>query len=829
MPGAVTLAALLADVRTALAACRRAPAFAAAAILSIAIGLGANTALFSVTHALLLTPLPYPEPDRLAILWNRSPGLQIAEDWFSTGQFVDISTRHDGLEDVAIAIGAYTTVSGDGRDAERLGTIRASANLWRLLGARALHGRGLTEDDDRTGSPAVALLDHGTWTRRYGADPGVVGRTLSVNGVATEIVGVVDAGFTLPREVLPTLGVVERAELLLPLRLGPDAASVRTREDYNLIARLKAGVTFEAAQAEMDRLTAALREEHPHVYPPNGGLTFSLVPLHEQVVGRVRQPLVAVSVAVLIVLLIACANVAHLLLARGNERRRELAARAALGATRARLVQQGLVECLVISGAGAVVGAGLAWAGLEWARAVQPADLPRLAEVRFSLPVFAFTGAATLFAAMASGLLPALALSRADLVTALKAASRGSSAGATLWSRRHGSRRLLVVAELALALVLLVGAALLISSLARLERVPAGFAPNRVLTFELALAGRKYPDSPAVQVAYDRLWTLLGDVPGVEAAGGVTPLPLSQFFAWGPIQVEGRRSAAGERFVNADQRVATWRYFDTLGIALVEGRLFSPADRPGTDRVVIVDDHMAATLWPGRSAIGQRIRFGDGTTDTPWETVVGVVRRVRQYGLDADARMAFYRPHTQQPARTLYVTVKTAGDPLERAAAVRAAVRALDPDLPVFRMMTMTKRVEASTARRRFLMTVITVSAAVAAALALIGVYGLVAYLVSEGRRDLAIRLAVGASPAGVTGLVLTGTAALGASGVGLGLGLAYLAARPFEALLFEVNGRDPLVYAASGLGLLAVTVGAAMLPARRAARVDPVRLLCAD
>jgi putative ABC transport system permease protein len=813
----------LGDVRFALRAYRRAPAFTAAALLSIGIGVGANTAIFSVTNALLFHPLPYPNADRLAILWNRSPGLNITEDWFSTAQYFDIKTRHSGLDDVAIAIGAYMTITGDGGEPDRIGAIRLSSNLLPMLGARVVRGRLLRPDDDRPGSAAVALLHYGTWTRRYGGDPAVVGRTVTLNGQPYEVVGVLAREFSLPREVLPTLGVVEDADLVLPLRLPPDAATIRTREDYNIVVRLKAGVTFAVAQTEMNGLTASLRREFPQLYPPNGGLTFSLVPIQEQVVGDVRPALILLSGAVGFVLLIACANVANLLLSRALGRRREMAARAALGASRARLVRQMLVESVLLALGGGVLGVLLAWTGVGWIRAIQPADVPRVASIAIDGDALAFTLAVSLVSGLLFGLVPALSVTGFDLHSSLKDAGRGASASGAAWARRPGPRQVLVVTELALSVVLLIGAGLLLRSFARVQQVPGGFDADGVLTFELALTGGKYPDSSTVRHAYRALWERLGGIPGVVSVGGVIPLPLSQFFAWGPIQVEGRTPPAGEQFINADQRVATSHYFETMGIRLVEGRFFTDQDLTSTARVVIVDDRMAADLWPGQSAIGKRIRYGDQTTETPWETVVGVVARVKQYALDADARIAFYRPHTQQPSRSLYVTVRTAGDPRTLAGAVRAAVRAVDPDLPVFRLTTMRARVETSLARRRFLMTLLALFAVVAAALAAIGVYGVMAYLVSQGAREMGIRIALGASPAAIQGLVLRQGLVLGVVGVAAGVAGALGLTRLVAGLLFGIAANDPLTFTVIATTLAAVVLAASYLPARRAARTDPV------
>jgi len=814
---------LLQDLRLAARAFLGTPGFTAAVVLSLGIGIGANTAIFSVSHALLLRPLPYPDPNRLAILWNRSPGLNIAEDWFSTAQYFDIKTRHSGLEDVAIAHGVHRTLTGDGGEPERIGTIRVSSNLLPMLGARARHGRLLLPADDRPGSASVAMLSHRTWMRRFGADPSVVGRAISLDGLPHEIVGVLGREFSLPREVLPTLGVVEDGDVILPLRLAATATTVRNREDYNIVARLKPGVTFAAAQAEMDGLTASLRNEFPDVYPPNGGLTFSLVPILDEVVGDVRTALLVLSGAVAFVLLIACANVANLLLARALGRQREMAVRSALGASRRRLVCQLMSESLLLALAGGAVGVLLALAGVRWIHAIQPEDVPRLGTIAVNGQVLLFTSAVSVLSGLFFGLAPAAGLSRLDVHGRLKDAGRGSSGAGAVWSRRHSLRRLLVVAELALAVVLLIGAGLLIRSFANVQRVPGGFTADGVLTFELALMGPRYPDSPSVQNAYKDFWERIARVPGVVSAGGVTPLPLSHFFAWGPIQVEGRIPPAGERFINADQRVATTRYFDTLEIPLVEGRLFTDQDLPSTERVVIVDDHMAQQLWPGESPVGRRIRFGDQATSASWETVVGVVRRVKQYGLDADARIALYRPHTQQPARSLFVTIRSGGDPASLAGPVRDVVRAIDPELPIFRMKTMRARVDESLARRRFLTTLLSLFAGVAAVLAVIGIYGVISYLVSQGTRELGIRIALGATPGAIRGHVLRHGLVVGAAGVGAGLGAALGLTRVLGSLLFGIEPTDPATFAAIAAALLAVALAASAVPARRAARTDPV------
>ncbi|MEI6245532.1 MAG: ABC transporter permease, partial [Acidobacteriota bacterium] len=545
---------MLSDLRHALRAFMRAPGFTAAAVLSLAIGIGANTAIFSVVHAVLLRPLPYTNADRLTILWNRSPGLDIAEDWFSTAQYFDIRNSHSGFETLAIALGANYNLTDPGTEPERVGAIRVSSNLLTMLGARPALGRLFASTDDAPGGPPVAILSHGLWARRYGSDEHILSRNITLNGQSFAVVGVLAEGFSLPREVLPTLGVAEDGQILLPLPLAANAASVRTREDYNIMGTLKPGVTVAAAQTEMDALTSRLRRDFPDVYPPNGGLTFSIVPIQQQVAGKIARPLLVLLGAVAFVLLIACVNVANLLLSRAMARQREMAVRAALGAGRARIVQQLFTEGLALAMAGAVVGLALAGAALQWIHARPPKDLPRLGDIAINGRVLLFTLAVSVVAAVIFSVAPALSAGRLDVHGTLKDTGRGASGAGSLWSRRFSLRRWLVAGELALAVVLLIGAGLLIRSFAQLQRVPPGFNPRGVLTLELTLTGAKYKDGPAVMDGYRRLWERLDAIPGVRASGGVTSLPMSGFFAWGPVTVEGRVAPAGEKFINADQR-----------------------------------------------------------------------------------------------------------------------------------------------------------------------------------------------------------------------------------------------------------------------------------
>jgi len=813
---------LLQDLRYSIRSLAKSPGFFAAAVLSLAIGIGANTAVFSIVDALLLRPLPYKDAERLVILWNRSPGLNITEDWFSTAQYFDIKTSHRGLEQVAIAIGGNYNLTGYG-DPERVGTIRVSSNLLPMLGLHAEQGRLFVADEDQPGRPATALLSYGTWARRYGSDPNMIGKTITLNGVPYEVVGIMPRSFSLPREVMPTLDGAEQAEVLLPLPLAADAARDRDHEDYNIIGKLKPGVTVRQAQAEMDTITARLRHDYPEVYPPNGGLTFGIVPLLEQVVGEVRPVLYLLLGAVGFVLLIACANVANLQLSRAVARQKEIAVRTALGASRLRILRQLLTESVLLSLCGGIAGVLLAVASVHWIHVLGPQSVPRLNDIGINGTTLLFTFLVSLFSGILFGLAPALRVSRPDLQLTLQDTSRTSAGVSAIWGRGNNLRRLLVVSELALCVMLLIGAGLLIRSFARVKDVPPGFNPQNVLTLELTMNGARYKDKQAVLATYHELWQRLEHIPGVTAAGGVTSLPLSQMFAWGPITVEGRVPPAGEKFINADERFAAGDYFQAMQIPLREGRLFDDHDTAANPGVAIIDENMAQQLWPNQDPVGKRLHLGTITdTTAPWITIVGVVGRVKQYTLDSDSRIAFYLPHTQYPTRAMNIVLRSSGDPAALTSAVKQQIHELDSDVPLYNVRTMSQRLDESLARRRFSMLLLTVFACISLGLAAIGIYSVMAYLVSQGTREIGIRMALGASQNAILSLVVRKGMTLALCGVAAGIVGAFALTRVLRSLLFGVDATDARTFFVIPLLLTLIALLASYIPARRAARVDP-------
>jgi predicted permease len=810
------------DIRFAVRSLAKQPWFTLAAVLSLAIGIGANTSIFSVANALLFRPLPYDSPDRLVIVWNRSPGLGITQDWFSTAQYFDIKTGHHGFEELAIAIGGNYNLTGQGNP-ERVGAIRVSSNLFSMLGVHPALGRLLMPDEDSPGRASTAILTDGMWARRFGRDPHIVGRSVTINGQTYEVIGVLPQSFSLSQETLPLLDGTEQADIFLPLPLAAAASQVRDHEDYNIIGKLKPGISVSQAQAEMDIITARLRSQFPENYPANGGLTFSIVPLLEQVVGNVRRSLRVLLGSVGFVLLIACANVANLMLSRALARQQEIAVRTALGATRWHIVRQLLTESLLISLCGGILGILICLLSVKGIHIFGTKSIPRLQDVAIDGRVLLFTVLLSFSSGILFGLVPALRVSRLDLNSTLKDASRGSAGTSAVWGRGNNFRRLLVISELALSVVLLIGAGLLIRSFARLQDVPPGFNARGVLTFDLTMTGRRYSDKQAILNTYRELWERLEHSPGAIAAGGVTSLPLSAAFAWTPITVEGRTPLPGEKFLNADERVVGGRYFEAMEIPLRRGRFFKDEDDTTRPIAVIVDEYMAEQLWPGQDPIGKRIHIVELPSKDPWQTVVGVVGRVKQDSLDSNPRIAFYLAHTQFPARAMTVAFRGRTSPEALLSASRNELRNLDPDLPMYYVRTMEQRVDESLARRRFSMLLLGVFASIALALATIGIYGVMAYLVNQGTRELGIRIALGASPRNILNLVVRQGMALAFAGVTLGLAASFLLAQLIRSLLFGVRATDPITFAGISFLLAVITLLACYIPAQRAARIDPL------
>jgi predicted permease len=807
---------LLQDLRYGARMLLKQPGFTAIAVITLALGIGANTAIFSIVNGLLLNPLPYHNAERLAIIWTHSPGANVAQDWPSPGQFSALKTENSVFEQLALAHGSNVILTGNA-EPERLGAVRASSAVFSLLGAQAMLGRVFLPEEDTPDKTLTVILSHGLWRRRFGGDPKILGQTITINGRGYSVVGVMPPDFALGHEVMPTVGGVAQAELLLPLPLSVERMNNHGDENYNVLARLKPGATVAQAQAELNLAVRRLEQQFPNNYPSSRRFSFSIRPLLEQAVGDVRPALYVLLGSVGCVLLIACANVANLLLARAATREREMAVRTAIGAGRRRVVRQLLTESVLLSAVGGALGLLLAVWGLALLRRLDPGDVPRLASIRIDNRVLAFTTAVAMLTGILFGLAPALRSSRVNLAETLKEGGRSLVGG------HLRLRNLLVVTEIALSLVLLIGAGLLIRSFLRVQRVEPGFAPQNVLSMRMALVGQAYSDEARRVNFYRQLWERIRRLPGVEAAGGVSALPLTGGIGWGSVTIEGYDSSSGQTMIQADGRSASVGYFETMKIPLIRGRFFAEQDTRESQPVVIVDENMARTYWPNADPLGKRLKFGGADSKNPWMTVVGVVANVKHYALDTDSRVALYTPHLQGGAGSLSIAVRTTSDPLSVAAAVTREARALDPNLPLYDVKTMRQWLSESLARRRFAMLMLGLFAGVAMLLAAVGIYGVMSYTVAQRTREIGIRVALGAQRRDVLRLIVRHGMSLTATGVGLGLVAAIASTRLMVSLLFGVRATDLLTFAVIALSLALVALLACWMPARQATKVDPM------
>lgn len=675
-------------------------------------------------------------------------------------------------------------------------------------------GRVFTPDEDDAGKPTTAILSYGFWQRHFAGDTQVVGKTLSLNGNPVEIVGVMPPNFTLNKEVMPTVNKISNAEMLLSLPMGEGKRTTRTNEDYNIFGRLRPAVNMAQAQADVDRIVSGMKQQYPQNYPPGSGFMISVVPLLQQVVGEVRRPLLILLGAVGFVLLIACANVANLQLARATVRQKEIAVRAAVGAGRLRIIRQLLTESVLLSLIGGLLGLLLAIVGIQVLQMFGPDALPRLNEIRVDGQVLAFTFFVSLATGILFGLAPALRASSVDLNGVLKAGGRGSGG-----SSHHRVRNLFVVVQVTLSLVLLIGAGLLVRSYQHIQNASPGFNAQNVLSFRLSLPNSKYK-GPAVTIFYKQLGERLKALPGVQAVGTSYSLPMSSVaLAWGPITIEGYVPKNSADFIMSNERFVSPGYFAAMGVPLVRGRLFDERDVKGAQEAVIVNENLAQRFWPNEDAIGKRLERGD---KEPWRTVVGVVRDTKEFSVDNEPPISIYHPHEQFPIGTMFVVVRTASDPGQMSSAVSREIHALDPELPAFEFKTMEQRLAVSLAPRRFSTFLLGVFAITALLLAAIGIYGVLDYSVSQRTQEIGIRMALGAQPGKIALMVVRQSLVLVIAGTVIGLMGAIALTRVMSSLLYGVSATDLRTFAVPPLVLGGIALVASYLPARRAARVDP-------
>ena len=807
------LTAIARDVVYAARLVRRQPPFAALLVATLALGIGGATAIFSVVEAVLLRPLPYTGEDRIVMIWETEPAEGVAKKVGTPGNFQDWlgTSTIDHLAGVA---DYRATLTGHGDPIGVRGR-RVSASLFAALGVSPALGRAFTSEDEQPGGSAVMLAHH-FWRQAFGGDPGIVGRTITLNDAPRTIVGVLPAGFRLPRAT---------DDVLIPLVFSAWERQARGSHWLMAIGRLKPGVDLAAAQADMDVIAARLSAEHPRFNAREGLL---VEPIREDMVGLLRRPLLVLMGAVLIVLGIACINAANLLLARAGSRRVEVAVRLALGAGRLAIVRQLMVESLAMSALGGAAGAALAWIGARGFAAVVPETLVPVRDIAVNAPVLAFTVAIAAVTGVLFGLAPALHLVRRS-GTPGHAGSDGNESRTATAERVTRTGRSLVIIEVALALVLLVGAALFMQSLARLMRVETGFLTDSVLTFRLELPRSRYPDPSKWSPFLDALMARLSSEPGVIGAGAISWLPLTTDGGSNALFVDGRPLPPPGEETYVIYRVVTSGYFRALGIPVAAGRGLTAGDGPRAPRAVVINQTMARRYWPDASPLGRRVSFSRNPAGPDdWMTVVGVVGDTRQGSLASAVDIEMFAPDTQEANwfPPSHVAVRTAGNPLAVAAAARQHVRALDPLMPVADVQTLDRIVSSSVASSRFQAWLIGVFGTVAVALAAIGVYGMISLSVALRRREIGIRTALGAAPRDITRMVVGEGARLAGAGIAVGLAAAAASGRLVEALLFDTPAADPFTAAATAALLLVVALAACYLPARRASRLDPVEAM---
>jgi putative ABC transport system permease protein len=806
---------LFKDIRYGFRSLWKRPGFTAVAVLTLALGIGANTAIFSVVNATLLRPLPFRDPERVLMLWGFLPKMAQTADKlpFAAGNFLSLKEQNHSLENLAAFRAWGWQLTGAG-EPELLSGARVSSDFFQAVGASPMLGRSFTPEEDMPNRAPVAIISYGLWQRHFGADQNVIGKTMTLTGQTVMVVGVMPQGFQFPggANMIPGLQFALQNDLWVPMAFTAEEKARQGNLNLAVIGRLKSGVSSNQAESELRALEQNL---------PLGkiGYTINVLPLHQQMVGKIRKLLLILLATVAFVLLIACANIANLLLARATSRQKEIAIRAALGAGRIRLIRQLLTESLLLSLAGGAVGFLLAMWGSSLLVSLIPADVPRIHEISVDGRILVFTLLVSFATGVVFGLAPALQASKLNLNESLKEGLRGTTAG----SRENRLRGLLVISEVAMALVLLVSAALLIKSFVRLLDVNPGFNPANVLTMDVQLPNlppSRYAKPDERAVFFEQLMDRIKAIPGVEGAGAVVTLPLSGAFESTDVIIPGQESLSNAQRPEADYTTVTPDFFRTLQIPLLKGRQFTTQDTNDSPGVIIINDILARTIWPNEDPIGKR--FTVGFEKTPRE-IVGVVGSIKQTTLDAVARPAMYMPHLQSPNNGMTVLVRTSGDPLAIAAAVRAQVRAIDRDLPVTHVQSMVQVLGASVAQQRFSMLVVGLFAVLALVLSTVGIYGVMAYSVSRRAHEIGVRMALGARTGQVLKLVLREGMTLTLIGIAIGLLGSFALTRLMATLLFGVSAKDPFTFISVAILLAAVALLACYIPARRATKVDPL------
>ncbi len=800
---------ILKDIRYGIRGLLKQPGFTLIAVATLAVSIGANTAIFSVVNATLLRPLPFKDPNQLVMVWqtaNQQTRTSVAEP-----NFLDYQQDNHVFDHMAAFNGANLTLTG-GPDPERLRGGRVTADFFNVLGTQAFMGHTFLPKDDQPGNNTVVVLSYGLWQRRFGSDKNIVGQTIQLDSKPYTVIGVLPADFefSIPTYFAP-------AQLFVPIVLRRDNEQ-RSNAYMRVIARLKPGATAEQAQAELGGIAQRIATQYREV----GSLGIKVISLREQIVGNIRHVLLLLMGAVGFVLLIACANVANLQLVRASARQKEFAIRAALGAGRARVTQQLLIESLLLSTVGAVLGVGFAWIGIKLVSMSAPGQLATSASGGIDVMVLLYTLLISVVTGVLAGLAPSFHTSTTWLIETLK--EGGRNPGANTSGRRI--RNALTVAEIALSLVLLIGAGLLLRSFQSLLDVKPGFESKNVLTLRLSLPRYSYSDVSRQSTFYSQMLERVGTLPGVKAVGGINDLPLTADRDSTNIAIEGNPVSDVSQLPTAEVRSVTPRYFEAMSIPLIEGRAFGNDDNGSAPPVVIVNQTLVRRFFPNESPVGRRIMLEAATPNSPWMTIVGVVGDVRDLGLEKHPDLEVYQPYQQQTLSYMNIVARTEGDPRSLAGSMRNEIRTLDTSLPLAVPEPMENIIAASVEARRFNLTLLGIFAGLALFLVAVGIYGVMSYGVTQRTQEIGVRMALGATPLAILKLILRKGIMLAGAGIIIGLAGALVLTRLMTSLLYGVTATDTITFAAVSITMLLVAMAASYLPARRATKIEPLDAL---
>jgi putative ABC transport system permease protein len=795
------------DLRFGVRMLLKNPGFTVIAIIALALGIGANTAIFSVVNAVLLRPLPYKNPERLVMVWEDNSKQGFPRDTPAAPNYLDWRDQNHVFEGMAAMVDISVNLTGTG-EPERIDGRRVSGSLFELLGVQPQLGRIFRSEEDQLGANGVVVLSHGLWQRRFGGDPDVVGKPINLNGKSFTVVGVMPRTYQFPTRT---------DQFWIPIAFDAKEAKQRGNHYLEVLARMKSGVSLQQAQAEMTTIATRLQQQYPET---NTGIGAVVTPLHEHLVGDIRPALLILLGAVAFVLLIACANVANLLLARAAVRQKEIALRLALGASRTRMTRQFLTESVLLSALGGSVGLLFSVVGLNLLKRFIPPNISQVQAIGIDARVLVFTLLISIATGLLFGLAPAVQMANSDLNDTLKETGRDSAAG------RHGNRirGFLIISEVAVSFLLLIGAGLLINSFIHLRHVDPGFRSEKLLTMKIVLPETRYPDKQGRSLFYDELLRRIETLPGVVTAAVATDLPLTNTGNSLGIAMEGRADPAPDRMPIIITRVVSPGYFKTMSIPLLDGRVFTEGDKSDSPPVVIISETMARRFWPNEDPLGKRIKVGRSTSSRPWLTVIGVVKDVRQYELIIEPKPQMYVSYQQAEFfEPRALVIRANFDPLSLAGTVRQTVWEIDKDQPVSDISTMEEVIADSVARQRFSMWLLGIFAGLALVLAAVGIYGVMSYSVAQRTREIGIRMALGAQRSDVLKMTIGGGLRLVLMGAAIGLVAALVLTRVMSSLLFGVSPTDPLTFVSISIVLISVAVLASYVPALRATRVDPM------